>query len=610
MIDIRAILVHNKRLKVSAHHAQGLLGTSVIQGDDTVNTVNRVRIVFLLAASFAIIWNQARQASAQQTSFSRAVVAADHSAASEAGARILREGGNVVDAAVATSFALSVVRPASCGMGGGGFMVIWDADQQKAVALDYRERAPAGATATALQDDDKSPEPPSVRGGKAVGVPGNVAGLCYAAKKYGTMPIARLVQPAIDLCKNGVPIDQHDQEVQASTLSKLKLHAGYEDRFKLLKKLYLNDGRPWKIGEKFYSPQLKTLEAIAANGAAGFYKGPVAVAVAQTITAESGIFFTDDLAAYQPTERNALVSEFHGKQIITMPPPSSGGVALLQTLQALEEWETLSQKSLESLQHNSADYVHVVTEVLKHAFADRAEFLGDTDFVQVPIDKLLNRDYSRDIAEHVSMASTLAPEKYGRFFLNSDGGTSHFSVMDADGNAVACTETINLTFGSFVVVPEYGVVLNNELDDFTANPGKPNAFGLIQSEANVIAPGKRPLSSMTPTLVVEDNKATYACGASGGPRIITATLQSLLNHTLFEMSAADAVSVSRFHHQWSPNELLLEPSLKKAAGDSLTALGHVVKSSSSLAATQAAALDSGKPSGGSDPRKHGQPAGH
>jgi gamma-glutamyltranspeptidase/glutathione hydrolase len=610
VIDIRAILVHNERLKVSAHHAQDLLGTSVTEGDDTVNAVNRVRIVLLAAASFAIIRNQAQQASAQQTSFSRAVVAADHPAASEAGTRILREGGNVVDAAVATSFALSVVRPASCGMGGGGFMVIWDADQQKAVALDYRERAPAGATATALQDDDKSPEPPSVRGGKAVGVPGNVAGLCYAAKKYGTMPITRLVQPAIDLCKDGVPIDQHDQEVQASTLSKLKSHAGYEDRFKLLKKLYLNDGKPWKIGEKFYSPQLKTLEAIAANGAAGFYKGPVAVAVAQTITAESGIFFTDDLAAYQPTERNALVSEFHGKQIITMPPPSSGGVALLQTLQALEEWETLSQKSLESLQHNSADYVHVVTEVLKHAFADRAEFLGDTDFVQVPIDKLLNRDYSRDIAEHVSMASTLAPEKYGRFFLNSDGGTSHFSVMDADGNAVACTETINLTFGSFVVVPEYGVVLNNELDDFTANPGKPNAFGLIQSEANVIAPGKRPLSSMTPTLVVEDNKATYACGASGGPRIITATLQSLLNHTVFEMSAADAVSVSRFHHQWSPNELLLEPSLKKAAGDSLTALGHVVKSSSSLAATQAAALDSGKPSGGSDPRKYGQPAGH
>jgi gamma-glutamyltranspeptidase/glutathione hydrolase len=505
---------------------------------------------------------------------------------------------------------LSVVRPASCGIGGGGFMVIWDADHQKAAALDYRERAPAAATTAALQNDGSFPEPPSVRGGKAVGVPGNVAGLCYAAQKYGTRPIARLVQPAIDLCKNGVPIDKHDQEVQASTLSKLRSHVGYENRFKLLKRLYLNDGKPWKIGDRFYSPQLRTLEAIAANGAAGFYEGPVASAIAQTITAESGIFSTDDLAAYQPTERKALESTFHGKQIFTMPPPSSGGVALLQTLQSLEEWETLTQKNLKSLQHNSPDYIHLVTEVLKHAFADRAEFLGDTDFVEVPIDKLLNRDYSRDIAEHVSMTSTLTPEKYGRFFLNSDGGTSHFSVLDAEGNAVACTETINLTFGSFVVVPEYGIVLNNELDDFTANPGQPNAFGLIQSEANVIEPGKRPLSSMTPTLVVENKKATYACGASGGPRIITATLQSLLNHTVFEMSPADAVSASRFHHQWAPNELLLEPALQKTTGSSLTERGHAIKSSSSLAATQAAALDGTALSGGSDPRKHGQPAGH
>lgn len=211
-----------------------------------------------------------------------------------------------------------------------------------------------------------------------MGVPGNVAGLCYAAEKYGAMPIARLVQPAIDLCKNGVLIDEHDQEVQASTLNKLRSHAGYEDRFKLLKRLYLNDGKPWKIGDRFYSPQLKTLEAIAANEhAAGFYEGPVASAIAQTITAESGIFSTDDLAAYLPTEREALKSTFHGKQIFTMPPPSSGGVALLQTLQSLEEWGTLTQKNLKSLRHNSPDYIHLVTEVLKHAFADLAEFLAE-----------------------------------------------------------------------------------------------------------------------------------------------------------------------------------------------------------------------------------------
>ena len=582
----------------------------MIQGDVAVNPADHLKRILFATTLLVLSSYRTQNASAQQPPFSQAVVAADHVAASEAGARILREGGNVVDAAVATSFALSVVRPASCGIGGGGFMVIWDADQRKAIALDYRERAPAAATAAALENNNAYPEPPSVRGGKAVGVPGNVAGLCYAAEKYGTMPITRLVQPAIDLCRNGVPIDEHDQEVQASTLSKLKSHHGYDVRFKLLKQLYLNGGKPWKIGDKFYSPQLRALEAIAANGAAGYYEGPVASAITQTITAESGIFSTDDLSAYQPTERKALESTFHGKQIFTMPPPSSGGVALLQTLQSLEEWEALSQKSLKSLQHNSPDYIHLVTEVLKHAFADRAEFLGDTDFVKVPVDKLLNRDYSRSIAQHVTMTSTLAPEKYGRFFFNPDGGTSHFSVMDADGNAVACTETINLTFGSFLVVPEYGIILNNELDDFTANPGKPNAFGLIQSEANVIEPGKRPLSSMTPTLVVENNKATYACGASGGPRIITATLQSLLNHTVFEMSATDAVSASRFHHQWAPNELLLEPSLQKTIGSSLTERGHVIKGSSSLAATQAAALEETTLSGGSDPRKHGQPAGH
>jgi gamma-glutamyltranspeptidase/glutathione hydrolase len=582
----------------------------LIQGDAVVNPADHLKRILFATTLLVLSSYRTQDASAQQPPFSRAVVAADHVAASEAGARILREGGNVVDAAVATSFALSVVRPASCGIGGGGFMVVWDADQRKAMALDYRERAPAAATAAALENNNAYPEPPSVRGGKAVGVPGNVAGLCYAAEKYGTMPIARLVQPAIDLCRNGVPIDEHDQEVQASTLSKLKSYHGYDVRFKLLKQLYLNDGKPWKIGDKFYSPQLRALEAIAANGAAGFYEGPVASAIAQTITEESGIFSTNDLAAYQPTDRKALESTFHGQQIFTMPPPSSGGVALLQTLQSLEEWEALSQKSLKSLQHNSPDYVHVVTEVLKHAFADRAEFLGDSDFVKVPVDKLLNRDYSRSIAAQVSMTSTLAPEKYGRFFLNPDGGTSHFSVIDANGNAVACTETINLTFGSFLVVPEYGIILNNELDDFTANPGKPNAFGLIQSEANVIEPGKRPLSSMTPTLVVENNKATYACGASGGPRIITATLQSLLNHTVFEMSPADAVSASRFHHQWAPNELLLEPSLQKKTGSSLTERGHVIKGSSSLAATQAAAREETKLSGGSDPRKHGQPAGH
>lgn len=565
-----------------------------------------VRLLILITAIAVTV----ESACSQERGFSHGVVAADHAAASEAGATILRQGGNVVDAAVATSFALSVVRPASCGIGGGGFMIIWDAEQQKSVAIDYRERAPAAATANLFSEKTGAPEPVSVRGGLAVGIPGTVAGLCYAAEKYGTLPISTLVQPAIDLCRNGVEIDAEDLHAQSHAMGKLKKFESYGDRYAVLQTLYLNNGIPWQKGDRFCSPQLKTLEAIAAHGAAGFYEGAVADAIAQAVTADFGVMTAADLAGYHPTERTPLVSEFHGHRIITMPPPSSGGVALLQTLHTLEAWEYRTRTSLSSLEHNTAGYVHVVAEALKHAFADRAEFLGDTDFVEVPIERMLNREYAREIAHRISPDKTLLMSDYGRFFITPDGGTSHFCVMDNKGNAVSCTETINLTFGSFVVVPEYGIVLNNEMDDFTATPGKPNAFGLIQSKANAIEPGKRPLSSMTPTIVVDEGRAIYACGASGGPRIITATLQSLLNHTVFEMSARDAVSASRFHHQWSPNELLLESALEKSIGMPLKAKGHMVKPAASLGATQSAAAENGRLFGGSDPRKHGQPAGH
>ncbi len=543
--------------------------------------------------------------------FSRGVVAADHELASEAGARMLRQGGNVVDAAVATSFALSVVRPASCGIGGGGFMVIWDAKAGKSIALDYRERAPSGVSAEMFggASDAKFPEPLSVRGGLASGVPGTVAGLCYAAEHYGTLPIATLVQPAIEYCRNGVPIDEHDIEVQSSTLQKLRRHEGYEKRFAGLLHGYLNDGKPWKIGDRFHSPQLRTLELIAQHGARGFYEGEVAASIVATVNLEHGHMKPEDLSGYKPTERAALTAEFHGATVVTMPPPSSGGIALLESLQSLSQWEAAHQKSLRELGHNSPEYVQLVTEVLKHSFADRAEYLGDTDFVQVPVDRLLSSDYAKKIADRVSLEKTLKPEEYGRFFSKDDAGTSHFSVMDADGNSVACTETINLTFGSFVVVPDYGILMNNQMDDFAADPGKPNAFGLIQSAANVIEPGKRPLSSMTPTILVKDGRAIVSAGASGGPRIITATLQNLLNQTIFNMPPQAAVSSPRFHHQWSPNELLMEPALKSAVGARMIEIGHKVEAASSLAATQGTARTDSGLQGGSDPRKHGKPAG-
>lgn len=542
--------------------------------------------------------------------FEHAVVAADHPDASAAGAEILRQGGNVVDAAVATSFALSVTRPASCGIGGGGFMVIWNAHKQEAVALDYRERAPTAAKPDMYSGPTPaSPEAASVRGGKAVAVPGNVAGLCYAAKHFGSLPLETLLQPAIQLAQNGFAADEHDVSVQASTLAKLQRYTNYENRYALLKQHFLNDGVPLKVGDRIKSPLLTTLKLIAKRGAPGFYDGDVANAIVRCVTADGGIITHADLRATQPIVRQPLSGEFRSSTILSMPPPSSGGVALLQTLNILQHWEQRSGQSLEALEHNSAQYTHVVTEAMKHAFADRAEFLGDADFVDVPVRRLTGNEYAAQIASAMDPDAVLPPEKYGRFFAASDAGTSHFSIIDRAGNAVACTETINLTFGSFVVVPEYGILLNDEMDDFAAQPGIPNAFGLMQSAANAIAPNKKPLSSMTPTIVVRDGKAVFASGASGGPRIISATIQATLNHLVFDQSPREAVSNPRFHHQWFPDELNLESPLFSSLGDALKARGHSIVRVSSLAANQSASRDASGLHGGSDPRKHGQPSG-
>lgn len=548
--------------------------------------------------------------------YQHAVVAADHAAASAAGLRILREGGNVVDAAVATSFALAVVRPASCGVGGGGFMVIWDAEQQQSVALDYRERAPAAATADMFirpQPADGA-EPLSVRGGLACGIPGTVAGLCLANARYGRLPLQQVLQPAIELCEQGVAADPHDREVQRSALGRFGEHADYSQRFQQLRLQYLNGGTAWSEEAVIRSPLGRLLRLIAEQGPQAFYEGPVAAAIARTVQRAGGVMTTADLAGYQPTVRKPLQGQFHGRQIFTMPPPSSGGVAVLQSLQTLEAWERAHGSSLRELGHNSAEYIHVVSEALKHAFADRAEFLGDSDYVDVPLQRLLDVNYAERVAAGIIPGRVHAAKEYGRYFLQPDGGTSHFSVMDAAGNAVACTETINLTFGSFVVVPEYGILLNNEMDDFAAEPGKPNAFGLMQSAQNAVAAGKRPLSSMTPLIAVHKGHAVLSCGASGGPRIITATLQQLLNREVFGMSSAEAVAAARFHHQWFPNELLLEAGIGREQGDKLASWGHQVKRSSGLAAAQGTAAtvrDRQKLLlGGSDPRKHGVPAGY
>lgn len=531
--------------------------------------------------------------------FEKGVVAADHPLASEAGAEMLRRGGNVVDAAVATSFALSVTRPASCGIGGGGFMLIWDAKAKKAVALDYRERAPAAATAEMFVADPDS----SRLGAKAVAIPGTVAGLCFALKQYGTLDLATVLEPAIRLATDGFPLDRHDKEIQAGLEKQWRSDKEHAELH-----VDLMDYRR----ERRKSPQLRALKKLAAEGPDAFYKGDIANWITYSVQRSGGILTAEDLASMRPVIREPLRGSFGRWDVVTMPPPSSGGLAILETLGILAAYDAQHPDvPLKSLSRNSAAAIHRITEALKHAFADRAEYLGDPDFVDVPVEKILAPDRLARLARKIDLSNTHPPDEYGRFAPSRDAGTSHFSVMDREGNAVACTETINLSYGSHFRVPLYHIVLNNEMDDFAAIPGKPNAFGLIQSAQNAVAPGKKPLSSMSPTFVFvrgEPNPVA-AIGASGGPRIITTTLQILLNTTVFDQPPDAAVQSPRYHHQWMPDELLLEPTLFRKTSAELSLFGHTTKSQNSLAVGQMACRRKDGLWGVSDFRKGGRPAG-
>ncbi len=573
----------------------------------------RIRLI-LIALLCAIPASRVADCRAQSdASFEHAVVAADHLAASQAGVEILKKGGNVVDAAVATGFALSVVRPASCGIGGGGFMVIWDAEKKRGIALDYREQAPARATRDMYvdpQDPQKVLPDSSEHGGLAIAVPAHVAGLCHALREYGTLDLPTVLAPAIRLCRAGVAVDASDIAIQKEVLQDFADHPAYREKFAALYRLYANNGKPWKAGDRFYSPLREVLERIAKEGSAGFYRGPVAEAIVAEIARGNGLVTLDDLAAIKPVVREPLAGTFGPNTVLSMPPPSSGGVALIETLNILSALEARHPDAgLDKLGHNSPSYLHLLAESFKHAFADRATFLGDADFAKVPVSRLVSGKYAAELAARIDLAKTQPRERYGRFAVPDDGGTSHFSILDAKGNAVACTETINTHFGSYVVEPKYGIILNNEMDDFTSHPGVPNAFGLIQSEANSIAPGKRPLSSMTPTILVRDGRAEFVVGASGGPRIITATVQVLLNMARYEMSPRTAVDESRIHHQWAPDELQLEEN--SLATPELKAMGHKLRVGNDGAVVQAAARTrDGRVHGASDRRKGGREAGY
>ena len=541
-----------------------------------------------------------------------AAVASDHAVASAAGDAILRQGGNAVDAAVATSFCLAVVRPYSCGLGGGGFMVIHDPGVDAGIAITYRETAPAAmhpAYFASLEPADGAP-PPSRWGVHAVGVPGTVAGLLEALDCHGTLNRATVLAPAIRAAEEGFPVDADHLDAVAFVRDRLEEHPRLTTTAGWIWTNLCGEGS-LKVGDRLRQPALaRTLRRIADRGADGFYHGPVAEAVARVVAEGGGPMTAADLASYRvrhgvPLRAEGVLGRY---TVLAMPPPSSGGVAMLQVLGIVHRrWEDLGRPG-----PGSPEWVHLLAEAMQHAFADRAEYLADDAFVPVPVADLLDPAYLATLAGRLDPVRTLDRFDYGSTTpAPADAGTSHLCVVDARGMAVACTETINTPFGSLMAVPAWGIVLNNEVDDFTTVPGAPNFFGLHQSDRNLPAPGKRPLSSMSPTIVLENGAVVLVAGASGGPRIITGTLQVLLNVLLHGMDLPRAIAAPRLHHQWVPGELQLEDRWTDARlVAALERRGHVVTRRPAVGKVQAIVIHGTHLHAASDPRKGGRPAGH
>jgi gamma-glutamyltranspeptidase/glutathione hydrolase len=472
------------------------------------------------------------------------MVVASEPLAAEAGLEILRAGGNAVDAAVAVGFALAVTHPEAGNIGGGGFMLVRLAGGE-AVVVDYREEAPAAAARDMFLDarGELIPEATTI-GARAAGVPGTVAGLALAHRKYGKLPWARVLRPAIRLAEQGFPVSYAFSE-------SLRADRELLSRFAETRRIFLRDGRLYEPGELFRQPGLaRTLRQIAGGGPKAFYRGRIARAIVATMERHRGLINREDLARYQAKVRPPLRGTFRGFEILTVPPPSGGGIALLEMLNVLEPMDLGAP--------NSSQSIHWMAETMRRAYADRAAYLGDADLVPVPVRGLISRQYAAKLREEILQAKAGVAVEPGKPTEFESSETTHFSVVDAQGNAVANTYTLNGGYGSGVTVEGAGFLLNNQMDDFAARPGEPNMYGLVQGDANAIAPRKRPLSSMTPTIVVQHGQVRLVLGSPGGGTISNTVLQVLLNVLAFQMDIRRAVMAPRFHHQWKPDELVLE----------------------------------------------------
>ena len=494
------------------------------------------------------------------------MVVSQHYLATNAGHSILEEGGNAYDAAITVAFALAVVLPRAGNIGGGGFMVMFDEASQESYSIDYRETAPEAATKDMFLNSDGSVNKKrATQGVLSIGVPGTVYGMWEVHKKFGSLPWSKLLAPAIELAEDGFLISPF----MADALNKRYKKLG---KFENFKKIFYQN-YPVQMHQRLKQPNLaETLKTISKNGVKGFYEGEIATMIDAYMRENGGLITKKDLKNYRPIWRDTLHGSFNEYEIVTMGPPSSGGVHIIQMLNILENYD------LVTMGHNSPTYAALLTESMKYAYADRSKYLGDPDFFDVPVQSLISKEYAKKINKKIKLNSITPSEKIlpGSELKHESLDTTHFSVADTNGNFVSNTYTLNSGFGSGVIVDGTGVLMNNEMDDFVSAPGVPNQFGLVGGEANKIEPFKRPLSSMTPTIVLRDDKPIYATGSPGGSRIITTVLQFLLNTLVFKMEISDATVAPRIHHQWKPDVLMLETGFDIQHADKIESFGQKI----------------------------------
>lgn len=551
-----------------------------------------------LYADEAPIFSQ--MATAQPVWAKHGMVASQETLASRTGVEILKQGGNAVDAAVAVAFSLAVTLPRAGNIGGGGFMLVHLAKENKTIAIDYREMAPSKAKKDIFLDENgDAVQKLSREHGLAVGVPGTVMGMSLALEKYGTMSLAQVTAPAIKMAQEGFSVTPD----LAQSLAGLKRRMAQWPTTAAI--FYKHDGSDYQVGDILKQPELAhSLRLIAEKGTKGFYEGETAVKIVNAVQDAGGIMTLDDLKHYKVVEREPVRGEYRGYQVVSMPPPSSGGVHIIQMLNVLQQFP------IDKLGHNTAQTIHLMAETMKYAYSDRSEYLGDPDFYKVPVNALTNVDYAQKIAAKIAINKTTPSSeiKPGKLAPYESDQTTHFSVVDKWGNAVSNTYTLNFSYGSGLVAKGTGILLNNEMDDFSAKPGVPNGYGLVGGDANAVEGNKRPLSSMSPTIVMKDGKAFLITGSPGGSRIITTTLQIIMNVIDHGLNIAEASYAARVHHQWQPDELRVESSVNRDTISLLEAKGHKVTVQSAMGSTQSIMVTEQGIFGASDPRHSGSEA--